>query len=283
MSYINTQAGYEASPHLHRHIKFMFNQLRVHYPQGSLISELLAIEHGKYVVRALVQNDGATLATGLAAADTVEQAEDIARSRALAVLGIQPTTDTPKTAATTVAPTPPPVTTFPAVNQRQIPAPSPIEEPTVGNGEMAVPSPKASRQAPLEKNFTTPSVEEEIPFSEDFSAAEVERFEEDNLVEPTLEPLETLPHPQPTVSPVPSYSFSEVQPEATKISTPSTPIDFSDIMAKTNVELKRLGWTTEQGRKYLMETYGKRSRQRLTDEELIDFLHHLELEPSPEE
>ena len=57
--------------------------------------------------------------------------------------------------------------------------------------------------------------------------------------------------------------------------------DFSDIVARTNVELKRLGWTNQQWRDYLVKTYGKRSRQLLTDAELLDFLHHLESEPSP--
>jgi hypothetical protein len=31
-----------------------------------------------------------------------------------------------------------------------------------------------------------------------------------------------------------------------------------------------------------VQTYGKRSRQLLSDGELLDFLHHLESEPTPE-
>jgi hypothetical protein len=75
------------------------------------------------------------------------------------------------------------------------------------------------------------------------------------------------------------------QPEVDTITTtaPDTPVDFSDIIARTNVELKRLGWTTQQGKDYLLQTYGKRSRQLLTDGELLDFLHHLESEPTPED
>ncbi|NEO82754.1 MAG: hypothetical protein F6J87_00610 [Spirulina sp. SIO3F2] len=42
-------------------------------------------------------------------------------------------------------------------------------------------------------------------------------------------------------------------------------IDFTEIIIQTNREMKRLGWTKEQGRSYLIETYGKRSRQRLDD------------------
>ena len=58
-------------------------------------------------------------------------------------------------------------------------------------------------------------------------------------------------------------------------------LDFSEIIARSNVELKRLKWTTEQGRDYLIRTYGKRSRQVLSDEELLEFLRHLESLPTP--
>jgi hypothetical protein len=47
------------------------------------------------------------------------------------------------------------------------------------------------------------------------------------------------------------------------------------------MELKRLGWTSEQGRNYLLQTYGKRSRQLLSDEELLEFVQHLENLPNP--
>ena len=53
-------------------------------------------------------------------------------------------------------------------------------------------------------------------------------------------------------------------------------IDLSDVIAQTDVELTRLGWTSMQGREYLEKTYGKRSRQQLTDDELMSFLLYLE-------
>ena len=58
-------------------------------------------------------------------------------------------------------------------------------------------------------------------------------------------------------------------------------LDFSEIIARSNVELKRLKWTTEQGREYLVKTYGKRSRQVLSDDELLEFLRYLEGLPTP--
>jgi hypothetical protein len=54
------------------------------------------------------------------------------------------------------------------------------------------------------------------------------------------------------------------------------PVDLSDVIAQTDVELTRLGWTSAQGREYLEKAYGKRSRQQLTDDELMSFLLHLE-------
>jgi hypothetical protein len=59
-------------------------------------------------------------------------------------------------------------------------------------------------------------------------------------------------------------------------------IDFSDIMARTDIELKRLGWSKEQGKAHLLQTYGKRSRQLLFDPELVDFLTYLQSKPTPQ-
>ncbi len=64
----------------------MLERFRACYPTGCLISELVTIHNGKYVVRVLVRVNGETLATGLGAADTVELAEDQARERSLATL-----------------------------------------------------------------------------------------------------------------------------------------------------------------------------------------------------
>jgi formylglycine-generating enzyme required for sulfatase activity len=82
-------------------------------------------------------------------------------------------------------------------------------------------------------------------------------------------------------SPVTSYTQKELETDTNGTSSTASPIDFTDLIARTNVELKRLGWTNQQGRNYLLKTYGKRSRQLLTDAEMLDFLHYLESEPSP--
>lgn len=48
----------------------------------------------------------------------------------------------------------------------------------------------------------------------------------------------------------------------------------------TNIELEKLNWSNEQCREYLIEKYGSRSRQVLSDEELIEFLEFLRLKNS---
>ncbi|MEL4893945.1 hypothetical protein [Crocosphaera sp. Alani8] len=40
-------------------------------------------------------------------------------------------------------------------------------------------------------------------------------------------------------------------------------------------EMTRLGWDREQGRRYLIEKSGMRSRIKLSDEQLLEFLGYL--------
>ncbi|MEN9207098.1 MAG: hypothetical protein Q6L50_04965 [Gloeomargarita sp. GMQP_bins_120] len=87
---------------------------------------------------------------------------------------------------------------------------------------------------------------------------------------PVLPSTEPQPAPPPVATPV---------AEAT--SPPESPkVDMLDILAQTTAEMKRLGWTNAQGREYLRRTYGRNSRQELTDQELIDFLNYLRSQPS---
>ncbi len=67
-----------------------------------------------------------------------------------------------------------------------------------------------------------------------------------------------------------------------EISPPYTSqlIDFSDIIAKINVETKRLGWSRDQVRDHTLAKYEKRSLQLLSDPELMEFLEYLENLPS---
>lgn len=206
---------------------------RQQYPQGSLISELVGIDHGQYIVRVLVEVEGVTLASGLSAAVTVEQAEDQARLRALSLLAAQA-----EPAAKPKAATPAKTRTSPPP-QVELPATSPTI-PGIQPAPVAVP--------------TTPSTPTEASLNLD------------------------LPFSEP-----PAQASTAAKPQATmaQVSEDETPLDFSDIIARSDVELKRLGWSSEQGRNYLLETYGKRSRQLLSDDELLEFLKYLEATPTP--
>jgi hypothetical protein len=41
------------------------------------------------------------------------------------------------------------------------------------------------------------------------------------------------------------------------------------------VEMQRLNWSIDRGQEYLQKTYGKRSRQQLTDRQLVEFFNYL--------
>ncbi|NEQ20633.1 MAG: hypothetical protein F6K28_15615 [Microcoleus sp. SIO2G3] len=303
-------SGVETAPHLKCGETFMFTHFRIRYPNGSLVTELSAIDHGQYIVRCLVQDGGTTLVTGLAAAQTVELAEDQARSRALAILGIDTTANEEKEThlanSEATVPLNPTLNTSPTFSDAsaalseslQVTQPTLLPDaPVDNNGShlppiepveltappvVEVPS-KTQRRSKREKvadvTPTPPPVVDEIPFADETPSAEVEPFEE---AEPSLVTAEISQTSLNDAS-AKSYLPSEPETSTSEPAIPTTPIDFSDIIARTNVELKRLGWTNQQGRDYLVQTYGKRSRQLLTDAELLDFLHHLESEPTPED
>ena len=50
---------------------------------------------------------------------------------------------------------------------------------------------------------------------------------------------------------------------------------FDEIKADIDATMQRLGWTTEQGKQYLIDTYGKKSRIQLSDRELPEFWEYL--------
>jgi hypothetical protein len=58
--------------------------------------------------------------------------------------------------------------------------------------------------------------------------------------------------------------------QSTFASTPEN--DVSSTLIAIEAELDRLKWTKEDGKKYLLEKYGVRSRQQLTDAQLVEFL-----------
>lgn len=244
----------------------MLAQFQAQYPTGSLLSELLTIYQGKFVVRASVQIEGVVRATGMAIAQTLELAEDRARERALAV-----------------------VLTAPAPVQEQPEVPSTPPLPQIAD----VPASSPSDFTLADTDFFTESIPElEAPpatptFTDYPEFAPTKLSDRFALTPPDIEPAINADFGSSPVT-----SFSNVTPfaprtareeVAEKIAPPeakpevSEPIDLSDTLIAIETALKNLRWTAEQERKYLKRTYAQESRHALTTPQLFEFLSYLEL------
>ncbi|MEH2163532.1 MAG: hypothetical protein V7K38_21475 [Nostoc sp.] len=60
-----------------------------------------------------------------------------------------------------------------------------------------------------------------------------------------------------------------------------TPTLHEILIAKINVEIQRLDWTTDQEQEHLKKNYEKRSLTLLTEVELFDFLQYVISQPTP--
>ena len=238
----------------------MLQKLRQRYPQVALISELVQIDHGKYIVKAIVEIEGKTVVTGLAAADTVEIAEDRARERALLLLEAESTPD---------------LQLVEKVSPNNISLPEDLPKP--------VASAKKSTKTPKVTEIPRPEakIEPELPQVKDITPAKIE---------PELPQVQDIPLPEPEPllleTETDNYSLLSELPEEASLTEEEPPapepvvvipeeIDYSVLKTKIDVEMKRLAWTTEKGREYLISTYGKKSRLLLTNEELLEFYNYL--------
>ncbi|MDF5735163.1 MULTISPECIES: hypothetical protein [unclassified Nostoc] len=290
----------------------MLAQFQSLYPKGSLISELVQIFQGKYIVRASVQIEGVTRATGMAAAETVEAAEDQARTRALIVLGI--TNAPPESVAFSSNPISPSQLN-PSLNIKgglnESGYSSAKDEDfvssqwsVVSDKEISIPP---SRVRNIKPEVVTSSNEQyehsnAAPLSSDTYSQDLgQNFpvttNQELEFDPPVENLEITFDNQVENQTFPGISANNVTPFTPRSYSPqedvaapsgtgkrkkkAEPVDLSDVIAKTDVELQRLGWTPEQGREHLIETYGKRGRTLLTEEELHGFLKYLQSQPDP--
>ena len=271
------------------------------------ISEFVTVDHGKYIVKVSASENHVILGTALASGETVEQAEDKARQRAIEAIkwannitlpqtsstlkttsnsqsesrvkkeeftttSFSPQSSTTKEATKIPAPIQPPA--IPLNNSQPQPLPSPANNLNDSATVIAKPKPVS---------ISSPSTTEELP-SVTSSAPEPTTKQSE---QPPITPIENetpqvqldfSPTPEETniTTPSPSLQDETVSPPVTE--TAST-MDFSQIINQTTIELKRLGWTQEDGKKYLLATYGKKSRHLLSDEELIEFLQYLQQQP----
>ena len=267
----------------------MLKKFRNCYPQGSLVGELIDIDRGLYIVKVSVQVEGIILATGLAAADKVETAEDRARERALAALTLETNSTVPS--QTKSVPTPKQTATkngsetnnhSNVVNLSVPPAPTPSPAPNTmqrslqGEGlhQKAIESPAP----PVVEPEPTP---EPAPVNhpvENQTVFDTATDNSGNLFAGTYDNQET----ETATVPLESEENSAMPPVDSTVPNTTLEMDFNAIKHQTDIELKRLGWTRDDGRNFLQRTYGKRSRLSLTDEQLLEFLQYLQNEPTPE-
>ncbi|MBD0267009.1 MAG: hypothetical protein ICV77_01820 [Cyanobacteria bacterium Co-bin8] len=246
------------------------DEFRRQYPTACLRTDLLAIHDNQYVVRAQVWVEGALLASAMAADPVLETAEDRACLRTLQCLSL-PNSRLEADSAE--------LSPEPAVSSSATPFPAPglIE----ANGETGL-QPAWTAPSPT----LTPALVEvpPLPLPEKaalplLSMTETAPWANSSAPTPELD-LEPLTQPKPALPPRPDRPLPNEPTAGQRIGTAS-PVDLSDIIAQTDVELRRLGWTVGQGREFLERTYGKRSRHDLTDQELLEFLLFLETQPSP--
>jgi hypothetical protein len=194
---------------------------RERYPTGGILTDLLRVEQGLFVVRAEIRVDDRTiLATGLAAAVDLEEAEERAIERAFEHLATQN-------------------------RGRNSWSPEPSERSIESD------RPRRSMNGSFKGTEAGPSLSLSAALSEEFDTID----------------LDGAKNPSPSRL---NKNFVE----------PSVSMDLSELIAQTNVEMKRIGWMAKQGQDYLQRTFGKRSRQQLDDEELAAFLEFLKSQPT---
>ncbi|WOB66819.1 hypothetical protein [Microcystis aeruginosa] len=253
----------------------MLQKLRQRYPQVALISELVQIDHGKYIVRAIIEIEGKTVVTGLAAADTVEIAEDRARERALLLLEAENTPD-----LQLVEKVSPNNISLPSDLPKTVPSTKKSTK-TAKVTEIPRPEAKIEPELPQVQDIPPAKIELELPQVQDIPPAKIE---------PELPQVKDIPLPEPEPllleTETDNYSLLSELPEEASLTEEEPPapepvvvipeeIDYSVLKTKIDVEMKRLAWTTEKGREYLISTYGKKSRLLLTNEELLEFYNYL--------
>jgi hypothetical protein len=167
----------------------VFPQFRQQYPQGTIQTEMLPKQEGKFIFRATISVNQVILSTATAADPDLETAEDRAIQRAFNFAGISQTNSS-QTIVT-------------------------LEPETLPN---------------------------------------YQNHHQNEFYSPTEFPLLESPN--------------------------NSPEDLSNEITQTKVEMERLGWTNDQGREYLMRTFGKKSRHQLSPSELRQFLLYLQSQPT---
>ncbi|HEY9752839.1 MAG TPA: hypothetical protein V6C46_07800 [Coleofasciculaceae cyanobacterium] len=267
----------------------LYTQLQTRYPSSGLISELVQVQADQYVVRVSIQLGATTLVSGLAAATTVEQAEDLARLRALRLIGVIPLGLVGNSGISM------PIYPSPLPPEPVAASPSLVSVPSVN--PLPLPEPMGHPGTAIESNFPTPTKLEQL--EQEVAVADLtEPVAADQAPEPTVVP-EKSEQPkssrnkggkvsnQVNLVPLEEEMGSEMQPDAfmegsydEEIGFSPEPIDLSELIALTDVEMERVGWSKKRGQTHLKQAYGRQTRAELDEAELLEFLHYLRALPS---
>ncbi|GBO56315.1 hypothetical protein APA_4645 [Pseudanabaena sp. lw0831] len=237
----------------------MFAQFRSQYPQGRIQTEMLPKIDGLHAFRAIVSEGDAIMGTATAVDSDLEIAEDRAVKRALAIAGLAFDNSFDhnygnyggRSPMLTQVSRESSINSLPSANFNALGA--------VGSGQLT----EHNDSLPLTHTTQTIQAESAIDYAIEYGG-------NDHLPETEVE-LSSLSHPTEITAPSKS-SAPQISPE---------PVDLSDAISKIDVEMERLRWTKTQGRDYLVRTFDKKSRQQLTNDELLQFLSHLKSLPTP--
>ncbi|OKH26376.1 hypothetical protein [Chroogloeocystis siderophila] len=270
------------------------------YPTGNLLSELVEIYQGKFVVQVAVQIDGTTRVTGMAAAETIELAEDQARDRALQVL-MQPaamtpvepslrlsladtTSQQPEAIESDSFPSPRPATNVDSEGDRV--ALDPPSQVTTSNLDLDLSSDESDNQHRAWNNVTPLSRVRSQDFQLETADDVIMGSSPIDLSDALLKIDVLLKRLGWSAEHESEYLERTYKKRSRQFLTETEVVEFQDyleLLAKTGDEMKRLKWSMQKGRDYLLQTYNKRKRTLLTYQELLEFLQYLESQPSPQE
>lgn len=259
----------------------LFKLLNQQYPDSDLTSEFITYSGNEYAVCAMVKIGDRTLATGMAAASTIEAAEDRAKVRAIESLGIRHQPQSEKSS-------------LPRNNDSVSPESHPVSSPSAEPALATLKPPRLRKRPTSPEHQIETSVNNAVPLTPNSTANVTEIYSEEwpelNMHQeesPASSPTNHANTPNPETKTQgaaenqPTEHSSIYEPSQTEVETELGNVNLVDAIAKTSVEMHRLGWDTHQGRQHLQATYNKRSRGELTDEELLDFLQFLEKQPNP--
>lgn len=272
-------------------------QLRDRHPMATLTSELLMLHEAQFVVKVVVQTQEGGVATGLAADTQIEIAEDRARHRALLGLGLGMSEAMPGSLLATKVSSSPLAAAQASPPQENDSVMSIVSSalPPLPVATAPLDAPAASAYlgnvSPRDGHTAVPVAQMDPAPSDPGGTTQKDSGPQQSATKPTLAKVKPQkPKPEPSqeanADPLPSslaeagelLSHEEISGEAPL----PAPVNLSDVIAQTDIELRRLDWSVAEGREYLTQTYNKRSRHDLTDEELLTFLLYLESLPTPQ-